>query len=204
MRPRRSAAGIRRIPLRRPPLLTGRSPGWSDSTAVTSTKICALLTSARLQVPNDTRPSSAPAALHSPANAPAETPPSSSSSSSSASSPSPASSSSDVPAKMPDIVPVWASSKRLDEANVDFRVPTELFVELTVDKRACRAPSVMSRMYREGAASKCSAAAALLGDSKEEGFRVVAPVLPRAMLPADAATFFTVVGATTGLVRTAR
>ena len=141
----------------------------------------------KAEVPNDTRPSSAPAALHPPVNAPAVTPPSSSSSSS-ASSPSPASSSSGVPAKMPNIVPVWASSKRLDEAKVDFRVPTELFVELTVDKRACRAPSVMSRMYREGAASKCSAAAALLGDSKEEGFRVVAPVLPRAMLAADAAT----------------
>jgi hypothetical protein len=89
---------------------------------------------------------------------------------------------------MSDIAPVWASPKSLDEAKVDFRVLTDLVVDLTVDMRACTAPSVMSRMYREDAASKCSAAAALLGDSKEAGFRVVPPVLPCALLVADAAT----------------
>ena len=140
----------------------------------------------KAEVVNEARPSSAPAASHAPTNASVVASSSPSSSSSSASSLSSASSPSAALAKMSDIAPVWASPKRLDEAKVDFRVPTDLVIELTVDRRACVAPTVMTRMYREDAASKCSAAAALLGDSKE-GFTVVPPVLPRALLAADAA-----------------
>lgn len=140
----------------------------------------------KAEVRDAARPSSTPAASRAPANASVAT--SSSSSSSPVPSLSSASSPAAAPAQMSDIAPVWASPKRLDEAKVDFRVLTDLVVDLTVDMRACTAPSVMSRMYREDAGSKCSAAAALLGDSKEAGFRVVPPVLPRALLVADAAT----------------
>ena len=106
---------------------------------------------------------------------------SSSTSSSSTSSPSPSL------LQMPGVSPAWAQPPRLLQAGVaNFRVLTDLLVDLSVDKRACPAPNVLSNVYRGDMAQKCAAAAALLGDSKM-GFGIKPPVLPRALLASDAA-----------------
>jgi hypothetical protein len=65
-------------------------------------------------------------------------------------------------------------------------VLTSLVIELDVDTRACPAPQVLRRVYSSEPAAKMAAAAALLGDAKE-GFAIIAPALPRALLSADAA-----------------
>ena len=89
--------------------------------------------------------------------------------------------------QMPGVSPAWAQPPRLLQAGVvNFRVLTDLLVDLTVDKRACPAPNVLSNVYRGDATQKCAAATALLGDSKM-GFGIKPPVLPRALLTADAA-----------------
>ena len=87
--------------------------------------------------------------------------------------------------QMSDIVPVWASLRKLRAAGLDPRVLTSLVVDLDVDKRACPAPLVLKQVYSSDPESKLAAAAALLGDPKA-GFAILPPVLPRALLSADA------------------
>ena len=77
-------------------------------------------------------------------------------------------------------------TRLLQAGVVDFRVLTDLLVDLNVDKRVCPAPNVLSNVYQGDVAQKCAAATALLGDSKM-GFGIKPPVLPRALLTADAA-----------------
>ena len=62
---------------------------------------------------------------------------------------------------------------------------TDLVVDVAVDTRACPAPLALRRVYSCEPAAKMAAAAALLGDAKT-GFAIVPPVLPRALLGADA------------------
>jgi hypothetical protein len=82
-------------------------------------------------------------------------------------------------------VPVWASLQKLRVAGLDPRVLTSLVVDLDVDTRACPAPLVLRRVYSSEPTAKLAAVAALLGDSKE-GFAIIPPALPRALLSADA------------------
>ena len=85
---------------------------------------------------------------------------------------------------MPGVSPAWAQPTRLLQAGVvDFRVLTDLLVDLNVDKRVCPAPNVLSNVYQGDVAQKCAAATAVLGDSKM-GFGIKPPVLPRALLTA--------------------
>jgi len=96
-----------------------------------------------------------------------------------------ASSSALLEPRMGATVPVWASLQKLRTAGLDPRVSTSLVVDLDVDTRACPAPLVLRRVYSCEPTAKLAAVAALLGDGKE-GFAIVPPILPRAVLSADA------------------
>ena len=87
--------------------------------------------------------------------------------------------------RMGATVPVWASLQKLRAAGLDPRVRTSLVVDLDVDTRACPAPLVLRRVYSSEPSAKMAAAATLLGDPKE-GFAIIPPLLPRALLSADA------------------
>ena len=80
---------------------------------------------------------------------------------------------------------MWASLQKLRAAGLDPRVLTSLVVDLDVDTRACPVPLVLRRVYSCEPTAKMAAVAALLGDAKD-GFAIVPPVLPRALLSADA------------------
>ena len=80
---------------------------------------------------------------------------------------------------------LWASLHKLRAAGLDPRVLISLVVDLDVDTRACPAPLVLRRVYSCEPTAKMAAVAALLGDAKD-GFTIVPPALPRALLSADA------------------
>ena len=80
---------------------------------------------------------------------------------------------------------MWASLQRLRAAGLDPRELTSVVVDLDVDTRAGPAPLVLNRVYSSDPSSKLAAVASLLGDSKV-GFAITPPVLPRALLVADA------------------
>lgn len=88
--------------------------------------------------------------------------------------------------RMSDTIPAWAPLHKLRAAGLDPRVVTSLVVDLDVDTRACPAPLVLRRVYSSEPTAKLAATVTLLGDVKA-GFAIIPPVLPRALLSADAA-----------------
>ena len=82
-------------------------------------------------------------------------------------------------------IPVWVPLHRLRAAGIDPRVATSFVVDLDVDARACPALLVLRRVYAGDTTAKLAAVAALLGDA-EAGFAINLPVLPHALLSANA------------------